>query len=198
MPEGQAMKNMDRLGYIGLAAVILLAMAAGAALYHQYMMLEEHPAEKARPEVEAEYISEEPVRTRNISEPEPAPEPVTQEELEEEMYYDSLELLACCVEAEAGNQSLLGKRMVADVILNRVDDKDFPDTIEGVITEPYRFTSWWNGAMEKAVPSEETYVAVRMELDRRGWPGLLYFTAGGYPEYGTPWKRIGDHYFSTK
>ena len=30
----------------------------------------------------------------------------TDEELEEELYYDSLELLAICVEAEAGNQPL--------------------------------------------------------------------------------------------
>ena len=46
------------------------------------------------------------------------------DEAKEEIYYDSLELLAVCVEAEAGNQSLEGKKMVVDVILNRVDDKD--------------------------------------------------------------------------
>ncbi len=59
-----------------------------------------------------------------------------QDELEEERYYDSLEILAVCVEAEAGNQSLDGKRMVVDVILNRVDHPDWPDSIEGVITDP--------------------------------------------------------------
>ena len=41
------------------------------------------------------------------------------EDLEEEEYFDALEELAICVEAEAGNQGLLGKRMVVDVILNR-------------------------------------------------------------------------------
>lgn len=42
-------------------------------------------------------------------------------EISEEIYYDSLEYLACLVEAEAGNQDELGKRLVVDVVLNRVD-----------------------------------------------------------------------------
>lgn len=123
----------------------------------------------------------------------------TPEDIEEEMQYDSLELLAICVEAEAGNQPLEGRRMVVDVILNRVDDPDFPDTIEGVITQPYHFSSYWDGGMDKvSEPSETTYTAIEMELEKRGWPGLFYFTAGNYSEYGTPWKQVGDHYFSTK
>ena len=84
-------------------------------------------------------------------------------------------------------------------ILNRVDDPAWPDTIEGVITEPYAFSSYWDGGMARVwEPSEETYLAVRMELEERSWPELYYFTAGGYGSYGTPWKQVGDHYFSTK
>lgn len=149
-----------------------------------------------------------PVTAEMIEEPAPAvqqeaadiPEVyvLTPEDIEEERYWDSLELLALCVEAEAGNQDLTGKRMVADVILNRVDDVDWPDTVEEVIAQPYEFSSYWNGAIERAEPSEETFEAVRMELEQRGWPGLRYFTAGNYSEYGTPWKKVGDHYFSTK
>ena len=63
----------------------------------------------------------------------------TEEEIAEEEYWDSLELLAICVEAEAGNQGLEGKRMVVDVILNRVDDPDWPGTIEEVISQPVQF-----------------------------------------------------------
>lgn len=125
----------------------------------------------------------------------------TEEEIAEEEYYDSLELLAVRVEAEAGNQSLEGKRMVVDVILNRVDDPgdEWPDTITGVITQKYAFSSYWDGGMDKVwSPSEETFEAVRMELESRSWPGIYYFTAGRYSEYGTPWKKVGDHYFSTK
>lgn len=123
----------------------------------------------------------------------------TEDELEEELYCDSLELLAICVQAEAGNQPLNGRRMVVDVILNRVDDPDWPDTIEGVITQRNQFTSYWDGGMEKVYePDELTIKAVQMELKQRGWPGLYYFTAGGYGKHGTPWKKVGDHYFSTK
>ena len=124
---------------------------------------------------------------------------ITPDNLEEEAYWDSVELISICVEAEAGNQSLLGRRLVVDVILNRVDDPDFPDTIEGVITQPRHFSSYWDGRMaEITEPSELTLQAVQMELEQRSYPGLLYFGADGYSEYGTPWKRIGEHYFSTK
>lgn len=120
-----------------------------------------------------------------------------EEELEEEMYFDSLELLAVCVEAEAGNQSLDGKRMVVDVILNRVDHPDWPDSIAEVITDPYEFTTYWDGGMDSVwEPSEETFQAVQMELESRSWPGLYYFTSNGWSKYGTPWQKVGDHYFS--
>lgn len=64
----------------------------------------------------------------------------TPDDIEEEMYYDSLELLALCIEAEAGNQGLIGKKYVCDVILNRVDDEDFPDSITDVILQKNQFS----------------------------------------------------------
>ena len=66
----------------------------------------------------------------------PEAEPVkvlTKEDVQAEAYYDSLEYLAACVEAEAGNQGYTGKRLVACVILNRVEAEGFPDSIEAVI-----------------------------------------------------------------
>lgn len=122
-----------------------------------------------------------------------------EDELECELYCDSLELLAICVQAEAGNQSLTGRRMVADVILNRVDDPDFPDTIEGVITQRNQFSSYWDGGMDRVYePDKLTIRAVQMELEHRSYPGLIYFRTGRYSKYGTPWRKVGDHYFSTK
>lgn len=124
---------------------------------------------------------------------------MTEEEILEEMMCDELEELAICVEAEAGNQDLQGKRLVACVILNRVEDDDWPDTIHGVISQPYQMSSYWDGGMDRVdSPSEETYEAVALELEERSYPGIYYFTAGGYSEYGTPWRKVGDHYFSTK
>lgn len=124
---------------------------------------------------------------------------VSEDELTEELYYDQLELLAICVQAEAGNQPLIGRRMVADVILNRVDDPDFPDTIAGVITQRNQFTSYWDGNMARVrEPDKLTIRAVQLEIRQRSYPGLIYFQTGSYSRYGTPWRKVGDHYFSTK
>ena len=116
-------------------------------------------------------------------------------ELQDEEFCDSLEILACCVEAEAGNQDLLGKRLVADVILNRVDSPRFPDTIEGVISQKYHFTTFWDGSMSEVVPSDETFEAVQMELQQRTDQEILFFTAGDYNTYCVPGYKHGAHYF---
>ena len=118
-----------------------------------------------------------------------------EEEMENEEFCDSLEILACCVEAEAGNQDLLGKRLVADVILNRVDSPRFPNTIEEVVSQKYHFTTFWDGTMARIVPSDETFKAVQMELDERTDSEILFFTAGDYNTYCVPAYRHGDHYF---
>lgn len=129
----------------------------------------------------------------------PHVEELAEDDLEETMYYDSLELLALLVEAEAGNQDLEGKRLVVDVVLNRVDDPDFPNDIWGVITDKNAFSSYWDGGIDKVwSPAESSYEAVRLELEERSYPGVLYFTSEGYSKYGTPWRKVGDHYFSTK
>lgn len=125
---------------------------------------------------------------------------LTEEDIAEIEYYDSLELLAICVEAEAGNQDLMGKRLVADVILNRVDSPDFPNDIVSVITQKtgdvYQFSSYSDGHMAAVwEPSEETYEAVRMELAYRSNPDVLYFTEGRYNPYCEPGFIHGAHYF---
>ena len=113
-------------------------------------------------------------------------------------YFETLELMARCMEAEAGNQGYEGKRLVAAVILNRVEHPDFPDTVRGVITQKYAFSSYWNGAMDRAEPTEETWNAMDDEIRERSNIKILYFTCEGYSEYGTPWKKVRDHYFSTE
>lgn len=124
---------------------------------------------------------------------------MTPDDIAAEEQADELEELAICVEAEAGNQDLEGKRLVVDVILNRVDAPEWPDTIKEVIEQYPQFSSYWNGHMAAVwSPADSTYEAIRMEMEHRSNPDIFYFTAGGYGEYGTPWKQVGDHYFSTK
>lgn len=122
---------------------------------------------------------------------------VCKDDLESEEFCDSLEILATCVEAEAGNQDIKGKRLVADVILNRVESPRFPDTIEGVISQKYQFTTFWDGSMDAITePSEETFQAVNMELcGERLDDEILFFTAGDYNTYCIPAYKYQDHYF---
>lgn len=110
---------------------------------------------------------------------------------------DDIDLIAACVESEAGNQSILGKRLVVDVILNRVESPDFPDTIEEVIYQAKQFQVVDNGQIDKVSPTAESYEAVALEYLNRISYDVLYFQTGYYSNYGVPFEVVGKHYFST-
>lgn len=109
-------------------------------------------------------------------------------------------MLAQLVQAEAGNQDLTGKRLVADVVLNRVDSDKFPGTIEEVIFQknPVQFGVTVDGAFKRVGvdASEECFEAVRMEWDRetRLDREILYFNT--VHENGIDPFKHGDHWFS--
>lgn len=186
------------IGAICSIGVLAFCMVAGAAGYKQITLAETKPAEVAPVQPEANPVSENSTQIVNyyisantaiITQTEETAALIPED--------DDLELLAACVEAEAGNQSLYGKRLVADVILNRVDSDVFPDTISGVISQPGQFSVYSNGVLQKTEPSEETYTAIYMELEERSYPSLMFFNCGGFLPYGEPWRQVGDHYFST-
>ena len=123
-----------------------------------------------------------------------------QEEIRNEIFYGELEELVVLVQAEAGNQDELGKRYVADCVLNRVDSKDFPDTIHDVIYQinPVQFATTVDGAIEKAeyTVSEEIFQIVLEEYEHRQNYEMVYFKTDDYHECGTPMFKHGAHYFS--
>lgn len=106
-----------------------------------------------------------------------------------------IEMMAKCVEAEAGNQGLMGKRFVVDVILNRVDSEIFPNDIKSVISQKGQFSVYGNGRINRTEPSEETYEAIRLELEHRTDDQILFFASGKYNKCSTPAYKHGDHYF---
>ena len=116
-------------------------------------------------------------------------------ENEVEMRYDELEYLAACIEAEAGTQGLMGKRLVCDVILNRVDDDRFPNSITAVIDSPGQFSVVSNGSINTVSITKETFEAIELELEHRTDDEILYFRNGHYG-YGTAAYRVNEHYFS--
>lgn len=147
-------------------------------------------AEPEPPKLESAFTVE------KYSEPEPV-EIVVEVMEQEETEMDDLEYLACCVESEAGNQSLLGKRLVADVVLNRVASPDYPDSIREVVDQSGQFAVVENGAINAVVPSNESWYAVLKEQEGRIDEKIMFFQTGGYPGYGEPAFRVDDHYFST-
>lgn len=102
-------------------------------------------------------------------------------------------LLYSLVQAEAGNQDLDGCRLVADVVLNRIDSEKFPNTMEEVVYAPGQFSVIKNGALKKAQGkiSEKVVQAVDMELSgKRLNYDVLYFNNSN----NGGWK-YGGHYF---
>lgn len=120
----------------------------------------------------------------------------TESELKSMAEMAELELLACCTFAEAGNQGYEGMRKVAAVILNRVNDERFPDTITEVIMQKNQFEVVSRGTIYTVDPTEECFNAVRDELKERSDTGILFFRTDRYSDYGTPAYKYRDHYFS--
>lgn len=119
----------------------------------------------------------------------------TEEELiEEEIFCDSFEYVAQCVEAEAGNQGELGKRYVADCIFNRFDLGGYNNMYE-VINEDGQFTCVKNGAI-LCEPTEETYKIVYEEWENRTNAEILYFRTDHYHSFADDCFQYKDHYFS--
>lgn len=120
----------------------------------------------------------------------------TEAEIEEEIRFDEMELIAQLVMAEAGNQDLTGKRYVVDVVLNRVDSDDFPDTVEEVIFQKNQFSVIENGAFDKAgwMITEECYEAVKLEYEERLNYDILYFSRGK-SKYASNHFKHQDHWF---
>ena len=86
-----------------------------------------------------------------------------------------LDLLAKCVHAEARGESYIGQVAVAAVILNRVKSASFPNTIAGVIYQPWAFTCVNDGQINLK-PNQTAYKAAQDALN--GWDpsyGSLYY-----------------------
>lgn len=187
-------------------SAVALSLIAGAFLHHQYIAAHTHvqvlpaAAEYVQTYIYEAAQQEEPAETKEsgtaAGQPDKPAEPETSgtgADLSTE-----LELLALVVEAEAGNQSLYGKQLVVDVILNRADSPDFPDSITKVILQPRHFSTIWDGSAYRAEPTPETYAAIKTELLHRCNSEILFFTSEGFSENGTPWQKVGGHYFSTQ
>ena len=114
---------------------------------------------------------------------------------------NDLYLLAKAIYAEARGESYTGQVAVGAVILNRVKSPSFPNTISGVIYQPYAFTAVIDGQINLA-PNETAKRAARDAMN--GWDpscGALYYynpaiATSSWIFSRTTVTTIGNHVFA--
>ncbi|MGI6406554.1 MAG: cell wall hydrolase [Syntrophaceticus sp.] len=115
---------------------------------------------------------------------------------------DNMDLLARVIHGEAADEPYLGKVAVGAVMLNRVNSASFPNSISGVVFEPYAFESVSNGLIWQRTPSEESVRAAGEALNGLDPTyGALFFWNPSKPVSPWIWSRqiiteIGQHVFA--
>lgn len=124
-------------------------------------------------------------------------------EPEEQSYYakiadtitdEEITLLAKLVYEEARGESILGQRVVVSVVLNRVLDDRFPDTIHEVIYQTGQFSPAYK--LKNTTPTKTQYDVVKMVLSETNPlipANVVYFSTS--PIGNTIYEKIGEHYF---
>lgn len=119
----------------------------------------------------------------------------------ESIDHNDLEVLSKIVHAEAKGEPYEGKVAVAEVVMNRVEDENFPDTVKEVVYQNGQFQPVANGAINNT-PSEDAIKASKEVLMSDNTPhNAMYFYND---ETATDdWIRtrktlfvIGDHTFA--
>lgn len=129
----------------------------------------------------------------------PTSTPVVSRWTEEERY-----LLARIAMAEAEGEDTEGKALVMLVVINRVEDCDFPSSIKDVIYQKNQFSSIFDGRWDKASePSDDCWEALK--LVENGWDGskgALFFestSSSTWHRDNLPYLFVhGNHYFYGK
>lgn len=114
---------------------------------------------------------------------------------------NDLYLLAKCIHAEARGEPYVGQVAIGAVILNRVKSSKFPNTIAGVIYQPYAFTCVNDGQINLE-PNTSAYNAARDALN--GWDptyGAIYYYNPNTATSSWIWSRkivltVGKHNFA--
>ena len=93
---------------------------------------------------------------------------------------DTMYWLSRIIHAESGNQPLVGKIAVGNVVLNRVEHEQFPDSVPAVVfdcADAVQFEPVANGSIYQT-PSDAAMEAARRALNGENTAGdALYFYA---------------------
>lgn len=119
--------------------------------------------------------------------------------------YADKKLMAKLVHAEAKGESYAGKVAVATVILNRVDHKEFPNTVAGVVYEQaggyYAFSPVQDGAINQGYTAKDMKAVNEASAFRGQGKGSIYFYNPQTAESDWIFSRevtitIGNHVFA--
>lgn len=116
---------------------------------------------------------------------------------------EEIKLLEQLVEAEAGAEPYEGKVAVANVVFNRVHNKEYPSTISGVIYQRNQFEPVVKGTIYSMKPSSDSIKAVKEAIHgKKVIPSdIMNFWADYLPANNELWKhipiefKIGTTYF---
>lgn len=148
-------------------------------------------------ELESRVKEEESDISTEVEEPVETPEPVVKKPVYDPDLTDKeIDLIALVTMAEAEDEPVEGKRLVIDTILNRVESRRFPNTVEGVIYQKNQFECMWNGRVNKCYVRDDIRQLVIEELQYRVSDEVLFFQMYEYNDFSTPLFRVGNHYFS--
>ena len=112
-----------------------------------------------------------------------------------------INLLARCVSAEARGEPYVGQVAVAAVILNRIDDPAFPNTVADIIYQPLAFSSVADGQINMAPTSSALKAAQEAASGVDPTGGAIFFFNPAKTKNKYIWSRpqimqIGNHIFT--
>lgn len=110
---------------------------------------------------------------------------------------EEIDLIALLTMAEAEGECELGKRLVIDTVLNRVDHECFPDTVYDVVYQKNQYSGMWGSRITKCYVMDSIVDLVKEELINRTDSNVIFFNAHHYSDYGEPYQIVGNHWFSS-
>ena len=114
-----------------------------------------------------------------------------------EVTYEEAQELMQIASAEALNQGVDGMRLVMSVVINRVNDPDYPDNIHDVIHQPHQF---YTAGMKSAEITPEVHMALALLECGNLTPEIVAFESAKSDTldvYFTEAFTRGDHKFYT-
>lgn len=111
-----------------------------------------------------------------------------------ELSEEERKCLVAITYCEAGSESFAGQVAVASTVINRVEDENFPNTVEEVILDAGQFvpvqTGWYEEVLESVeAVGDSCYEAVDCVIQGKRGVDSLYFNKNGEGQ------QIGSHWF---